>query len=184
MIIYYVFCTLATAFHKRIQWWLNKPGSNPNMHGCYWLNYWHVLVSKGTTLLIPYQDLFMVHIVYRFNKNNDRKGDIISKNSSYQQTISYQLDLDLNTFTALSQITLYVWRTESSSRNTKRPRFLPWGFDTTAISKCVRITCKTCLHLVWRRIQFHWTCSLKLIEVKEHKFKQSKSVCYIPWKTR
>ena len=42
----------------------------------YWLNYWHILVSKGmsgfksNTLLIPQEDLF-----YRFNKNNERKGD-------------------------------------------------------------------------------------------------------------
>ena len=40
-----------------------------------------------------------------------------------------------DTFTALSQITLYARQTGSSSRHTERPRFLPWEFNTVASNK-------------------------------------------------
>ena len=44
----------------------------------YWLIHWHILVSKGTSgftsniILILLQDLFMVYIVNRLNKNSER----------------------------------------------------------------------------------------------------------------
>ena len=58
----------------------------------------------------------------------------VSKSGRNSAYLSYHLCLvrlaSKDTFTALSQITLYARQTGSSSRSTKQPRFLPWEFDT------------------------------------------------------